>query len=380
MSNRDMLRVLLVLHELSPGAPSITLDAFEWMKKDVTVRTIAFDGGFLESRYRRLGRLDILPEWQPSWGRRLLRKWSLRRLRRDIAHFGPELLYVNSIASLTRASQLGIPGVPVLVHVHELESIVEPIVESDMNLLLTWPTRFIAVSHAVRALLVNAVGIPESKVALVYEFIRDDVLAIERVQREPAASQKQGPFVVGGAGAAFWRKGITLWLQMAAAMKRLLPERLLEFRWVGIVYDGDARMAKLEARKLGIENIVRFLPRLERPLDHFQEFDVFAMTSWEDPCPLVVLENMALGKPVVCFQGGGGAPEEVGSAGLVIPEFRPEMMAAAIAELAVDGARREHFGRMARSRVKDMFVASVQVPKLLDEMMQVAGRRSPPRV
>jgi len=270
--------------------------------------------------------------------------------------------------------------VPVLVHVHELESIVEPIVESDMNLLLTWPTRFIAVSHAVRALLVNAVGIPESKVALVYEFIRDDVLAIERVQREPAASQKQGPFVVGGAGAAFWRKGITLWLQMAAAMKRLLPERLLEFRWVGIVYDGDARMAKLEARKLGIENIVRFLPRLERPLDHFQEFDVFAMTSWEDPCPLVVLENMALGKPVVCFQGGGGAPEEVGSAGLVIPEFRPEMMAAAIAELAVDGARREHFGRMARSRVKDMFVASVQVPKLLDEMMQVAGRRSPPRV
>jgi hypothetical protein len=116
-----MPRVLLFLHEVSPRAPSVTLDAFEWMKKDVTVRTIAFGGGFLEDRYRQLGRLDILPTWQPTWGRRLLRKLSLRRLRRDIAQFRPELLYVNSIASLRRASQLGIRGVPVLAHVHELE-------------------------------------------------------------------------------------------------------------------------------------------------------------------------------------------------------------------------------------------------------------------
>jgi glycosyltransferase involved in cell wall biosynthesis len=380
MINRDMLRVLLFLHEVSPGAPSVTLDAFEWMKKEVTLRTIAFGGGFLEDRYRQLGRLDIVPTWQQTWGRRLLRKWSLRCLRRGIGQFRPELLYVNSITSLRRASQLGIRGVPVLVHVHELESFVEPVVESDLNLLLTWPARFIVVSQAVRNLLVNTVGVPVSKVALVYEFIRDDVLAIEGAQWDPTADRKGGLFVVGGAGADFWRKGITLWLQMAAALKRLLPERLLEFRWVGLIHDDDARKAKLEARKLGIENIVRFLPRIERPLDHFREFDVFAMTSWEDPCPLVVLENMALGKPVVCFQGGGGAPEEVGSGGLVIPAFRPEMMAAAIAQLVNDRARREHLGRMARSRVKEMFVVSVQAPRLLDEMIQVAARSTASRI
>jgi glycosyltransferase involved in cell wall biosynthesis len=254
-----------------------------------------------------------------------------------------------------------------------LESFVDPLAESDLNLLLTWPTRLVVVSNAVRELLVDRVGVPEEKVALVYEFIRDDVWAMGDASRRLAADQGPRPFVVGGAGADFWRKGISLWLQVAAILKELLPKRLLEFRWIGLVSDSDTRKAKLEARKLGIGDIVRFIPRIERPLDQFQEFDVFAMTSWEDPCPLVVLENMALGKPVVCFQGGGGAPEEVGSAGLIVPDFRPEMMAMAIAELARDDARREMLGTRARSRVKEMFLASVQVPKLLAEMRQTAA-------
>lgn len=373
MTHREGLRVLLFLHDLFPGAPSVALDAFEWMKNDVSLRTIAFGSGFLETRYRQLGPLHIMQTWQSTLRRRLQRTWSLARLRRNVAHFRPDLLYVNSIASLKRARQLAFGRVPVLVHVHELESFVEPVAESDLNLLLTWPTRFVVVSKAVRELLVDRVGVPEEKVALVYEFIRDDVLAMGDAGRGLAA-QGPRPFIVGGAGADFWRKGISLWLQMAAALRGFLPERLLEFRWVGLVSDGDTRKAKLEARKLGVADIVRFVPRIERPLDHFREFDVFAMTSWEDPCPLVVLENMALGKPVVCFQGGGGAPEEVGSTGLIVPDFRPEMMAAAIADLARDSDRRETLGTMARSRVKEIFVASVQVPKLLVEMRRTAAR------
>ena len=92
------------------------------------------------------------------------------------------------------------------------------------------------------------------------------------------------------------------------------------------------------------------------------------------------LGKYGAGQACDVLPGGGGAPEEVGSAGLVIPEFRPEMMAAAIADLAVDDTRREQLGRMARNRVRDMFVASVQAPKLLDEMMRVAARRTPSRI
>ena len=340
------------------------------------MQTISFDEGFLRDRYLRLGRLDIMPPWHAAFYRRLPRKRFLWRWRRIVSQFRPQLLYVNSVVMIQGARSLGVVDVPVLVHIHELDSFMKPFLESnrDRDLLLTWPTRFIAVSEAVRELLVKSMGIPEEKVGLVYEFIRDEVLSFGHPQPPSATDRRGRPFVIGGAGTPGWRKGVTLWLQTAAAVKRLLPGMALEFRWVGMMDNPYADTTRLEAKKLGVEDIVRFMPRMERPLDQFEEFDVFAMTSWEDPCPLVVLENMALGKPVVCFQRGGGAAEEVGNGGIVVPEFRPEMMAQAIAELAKDDSRREALGKIARSRVKEKFMVSVQAPKLLAEMRRTAAK------
>jgi glycosyltransferase involved in cell wall biosynthesis len=367
--------VLLVVHELFPGAPSVPLDAFEWIKPDVTLHTLALRGGFLEDRYRRLGRVDIVPAWERPLHRRLRRKWLLWRLRRTFVKFRPDVVYLNSIASLRPAKELHLPNVPVLLHIHELKSHVEPVLAESGTLLRDWPDRYVAVSDSVRTLFVKDLGIPEEKIACVYAFIRDGLTSISKEQNGPSLGEGRETFVVGGAGYPSWRKGITLWLQMAATLKGLVPTMPVEFRWVGMVDNETARDAKWEARELGIEDIVKFIPYTERPLDHYREFDVFAMTSWEDPCPLVVLENMALGKPVVCFAGSGGAAEEVGNAGVVVPEFSPEMMAAAVAELAHDSSRRKALGLEALSRVNRTFVASVQAPKLLNELQRTATAR-----
>jgi len=367
------LRVLLVVHELFPGSPSVPLDAFESLNERITLRTIALRGGPLEDRYRRLGRLDVLPAWDPSLHRRLLRRSFLWRLCRSLAKFRPHLLYVNSIVTLPPAKRLPLPNVPLLLHVHELESLFEPVVAAHGKLLREWPVRYVAVSEAVRKVLREDAGIAEDRIGLIHEFVRDDVLSESDSGHKSSTSETRRTFVVGGAGHPSWRKGISLWLQMALALRRLVPVLPIEFRWVGMVDNAPAQAARLEAKKLGVDDIVKFIPYCEQPVSEYRHFDVFAMTSWEDPCPLVVLENMALGKPVLCFAGGGGAPEEVGSAGIIVPEFNPQMMAAAVAELAEDSARRAKLGSEARSRVESMFLASVQVPKLFAEMLRVAG-------
>lgn len=375
MSSRigDPLRVLLIVHDLYPGAPSVPLDAFEWMKADVIVHTVALRGGFLEARYRRLGGVDIVPAWDLPLHQRLRRRWFLRRLRRKLAAFRPHLLYLNSVNSLHPASQLRLPDAPALLHVHELESYVDAVVAASGPLLREWPSRYVAVSEPVRSLLVKDAGIPEEKVGLVHSFIQDGVLSTTGGEAGAGARKDSRAFVVGGAGFPSWRKGITLWLQIAAALRRLAPALRAEFRWVGMVDNPEARAATLEAKKLGVDGMVKFVPRTEGPLDQYREFDAFAMTSWEDPCPLVVLENMALGKPVLCFAGSGGAPDEIGDCGVIVPEFCPEMMASAIVDLAGDPARREALGQEARRRVGRQFVASVQGPRLLDEMRRAAG-------
>jgi len=365
------LRVLLLLHQLDPGAPSVPIEAFENLRDRIDVLTIALRDGRLRARCEKLGPLVILPEWRPSLLLRIRRRLAVEGLRGTISRFSPDLLYVNSVAALEEAHSLPLPKKPVLLHVHELDSLVEPALRSWPELLLSWPDRYIAVSDCVRQFLVDVCGIPASKVACVHEFVGDQIVNLVESIRKEGSSQSK--LVIGGAGFPAWRKGISLWLQVAASVKRLLPEGSFECRWVGAVENQHLRLLQLEARKLGVEEVVRFLPSVADPYPHYAAFDVFAMTSWEDPCPLVVLENMALGKVVVCFSGGGGAPEVVGDAGIMIPEFNTEWMAEAIACLAAEPARRSRLGDSARHLVAQRFVSSVQSPKILAEIRRTAG-------
>jgi glycosyltransferase involved in cell wall biosynthesis len=173
--------------------------------------------------------------------------------------------------------------------------------------------------------------------------------------------------VIGGAGIPDWRKGTTLWLQMAAEVRRLVGPST-RFVWVGVPEWSDhtwyeGAKFRREAHLMGLDDMVEFIPPTPKPMEHFAGFDIFAMTSWEDPCPLVVLENMGLAKPVVCFAGGGGAPEVVGDTGVIIPDFDPQAMARAIADLAADPQQRARLGALARQRVLANFTDRVQVPK-----------------
>jgi glycosyltransferase involved in cell wall biosynthesis len=73
------------------------------------------------------------------------------------------------------------------------------------------------------------------------------------------------------------------------------------------------------------------------PQNYYQLFDVFALTSREDPFPLVALEAAVLGKPVICFRQAGGIPEWVeGNGGFCIDYADTAQMAVVINRLADD--------------------------------------------
>jgi glycosyltransferase involved in cell wall biosynthesis len=100
---------------------------------------------------------------------------------------------------------------------------------------------------------------------------------------------------------------------------------------------------------------------------------VFATTAWEDPCPIVVFENMLLGKPVACFANSGGAAEQVGDTGIVVEGFSPQKMAMGIADLLNDPDRRGRMGAAARRRVQENFTVNVQAPKILQQIREVVS-------
>src|SRR5271157_3686414 len=371
-------KVLLLLHELSrTGAPRIALDALVAMRDEVEVRTIAPVGGPLAEDCRAIGPLSIISQWLPGnvW-QRAYGRFERRRWFREFHRWAPDLIYINSVAALPIARWAPLPEVPAILHVHELHSHLEPIMRMYPDLMVQRPTRYLAVSEIVLQALVIECGIERNRIAVIHPFVSAQF--IDGASSNQTGRSADCDLVVGGSGAPGWRKGTTLWLQMAAEVRRLVGPSA-RFVWVGVPewpddawYEG-AKFRR-EAHLMGLDDMVEFIPPTPKPMEHFAGFDIFAMTSWEDPCPLVVLENMGLAKPVVCFAGGGGAPEVVGDTGVIIPDFDPHAMARAIADLAADPEQRARLGALARQRMLANFTDRVQVPKIRREIRLLVNR------
>src|SRR5271157_267656 len=371
-------KVLLLLHELSrTGAPRIALDALVAMRDEVEVRTIAPVGGPLAEDCRAIGPLSIISQWLPGnvW-QRAYGRFERGRWFRGLRRWAPDLIYINSVAALSITQWVPLPDVPTILHVHELHTEIMQVMKRCPDAMVSRPARYLAASEAVLRALVCECGINEDRIAVVHEFVPER--RINGVSNDGVRRPDDDTLVIGGAGMPHWRKGTTLWLQMAAEVRRLVGPSA-RFVWVGVPewpddawYEG-AKFRR-EAHLMGLDDMVEFIPPTPKPMEHFAGFDIFAMTSWEDPCPLVVLENMGLAKPVVCFAGGGGAPEVVGDTGVIVPEFDPLAMARAIADLAADPPDLARLGALARQRVLANFTDRVQVPKIRREIRLLVNR------
>ncbi|MGI4789436.1 MAG: glycosyltransferase family 4 protein [Janthinobacterium lividum] len=373
------IRVLLLIHELSPtGAPKVALSAFERFGDAIELRTLTYLGGPLEAGFSALGPVQTLVSY--GWpgmsaplgslvrfvGHRLLSLLKARLWAGPLRRWKPDIVYINSVAALLAARRFSLPPAPVLLHVHELDHVLVPFMDHSPYLLRDLPARYIAVSNAVAEALTERCGIAPERVAVIPAFV--DIPP----EFPPPPARKDTRFVIGGAGVINWCKGAQLWLLMAAEVKRLVGADKVRFVWVGVPDNEEGWQFEEMARKLLLTDDIEFVPFTRQPQAYYQQFDVFALTSWEETASLALLENMLLERPVICFAGTGGPREFVGAAGIVIQEFSPARMAEAIAALCADPLRRAELGKAARRRVLENFTTEAQAPHILEEIRQLA--------
>jgi glycosyltransferase involved in cell wall biosynthesis len=97
------------------------------------------------------------------------------------------------------------------------------------------------------------------------------------------------------------------------------------------------------------------------------ETDALVLPSWIEGLPLVVLEGMAVGQPVVAT-AVGGTPEAVvdGETGLLVPPRDVPALAGALEQLLGDDDLRRRLGEAGRSRVESHFAASAMTQRILE--------------
>lgn len=211
--------------------------------------------------------------------------------------------------------------------------------------------RIVAISCTVRDSLRRA-GIPESKIALVYDGV--DLTALRASASADPDATRRG-FGVGADGFLVVMVGhLRAWKGQHVLLDALglLDPAVLSRTTALLVGDLDSwnpsYAAELGARASAppLGSRVRLLGARDDAADLMRAADVLVHASTSpEPLGLVVLEGMALGRPVVASRLGGPAETVAPGTGLLFDPSRPEELAAHLDRLANDPALRDALGR-----------------------------------
>jgi glycosyltransferase involved in cell wall biosynthesis len=164
-------------------------------------------------------------------------------------------------------------------------------------------------------------------------------------------------------------KGQALLVEAVADLKRRGVEARLT-----IVGDGPA-LGDLRAlaAALAVADSVSFEGAVgqEQILGYYERADVFALPSFAEGIPVVLMEAMATGLPVVSTTIAG-IPELVddGASGFLVTPGRVDELAGALERVLAAGAEeRAEMGRVGRERVESEF-ATVRVAERLLELFR----------
>ncbi len=259
-------------------------------------------------------------------------------LSRSIADDRPDVVHLNSLYTTAEALVARAHRVPTLLHVHEM---VGPGWKgaAARRLAHGLATEVAGVSDAGAA----ALSTPRHAALTLREGVADGG-AVEPVARPRT--------VVGTVGVISPRKGTDVF---AAAARLVAAETdTVEFRVAGAAdnpLDREFAAARVaELRSLGVHYAERVDVRGE-----LRELDVFALPSRADPFPLVVLEAMAAGVPVVGSRVDGIAEQLADGAGVLVEPGDARALADAVLALHADPDRRRAIGLAGRERALSLY-------------------------
>jgi glycosyltransferase involved in cell wall biosynthesis len=227
--------------------------------------------------------------------------------------------------------------------------------------------RFIVVSRSLEHRLTADRGLSRRRVVLVANGVETDRLTPEARQRMAVPARRalgvdEATPLIGAAGRLVAQKGFG---DLVGAMRHVLarvPGARLAIAGEGPLR--DALAARARASGLSI-----LLPGFQADVSRFlAALDVLVIPSAREGFPMITLEGMALGLPIVATTIEGLVEQiEPDTNGLLVPPGDPAALGAAIARVLEDRALAERLGQAARRRA----VALFDVSRMLDATRRV---------
>ena len=311
-----------------------------------------------------VARVDDIANFTPFFFKLL---WRARRFRPDLIHANNEPLCNR--AALLVGKTLKIPTV---CHVRGTP---------DGSRMMPWAYRlvdhFIPVSHWISRGMQD-LGLPQSKRTVIYDGIALDALD---PNADPSAFRDAfdvpaEAFAVGLVGLLIPWKGQELFLDAAKQLRGEIPNlRMLIIGGTPDEYVGFERMLRQRVQDEGLADTVFFTGHVSDMPTVYAGLDV-AVSASTSPEPLgtMVIETMAMGRPLVAPNHGGAAEmAEHDKNALLFEPGNPDSLAEMIRRLHVEPGLGKRLGDAAREkalRTFDVQTHVAEVEKVYDLLLK----------
>ncbi|MDR4472689.1 MAG: glycosyltransferase family 4 protein [Nitrospira sp.] len=286
-----------------------------------------------------------------------------RQFRPDVVHTHK---YKDSILGSIVARYTGVPHVVRVVHgmpepFQGLRNVkMSAYMIADRFVTRRLVDKVIAVSSEIEQVLGRLYG--QGRLVCIHNGI--DLEAV-RVTTQRADKRKEWgvdgkAILIGTVGRLAPVKGHAVLLEAFRILSQFHPNVVLIF-----VGDGPLRVElEAEANRMGLGRTVIFSGHQEQSYDFINMMDVFVLPSLHEGIPMVLLEALALRRPVVASRVGG-IPEVLAHSysGVLVSPNNPEELATAIQSLIENPSKAVAFGSSGRSQVESEFSADLMATR-----------------
>ena len=361
-----MKNILFVSHDANRAGAQILLLRFLKLLKnhpDFKFSILLKEGGIIENEFEAIATTYF---WKPKidksqyslFGKIFNKITKNRSLKKDLleklAKQNFDLIVSNTLTNGDLLQKLSVLNVPISTYVHELEMGIQqyttPILLENT---LKFTKSYIACAESVRENLIQNHSIDATKIKVLPSLLPDSAVSFESSKSNIHSLRNkynipENAFLVGGMGTVDLRKGVDVFLQVANLLK---AKNDIYFLWVGgQSTEIEFKIFQIDKDRLGLRNVI-FQTSITNPLDYIDAFDIFFVSSREDPYPLVVLEAAILAKPIICFDKAGGAKDFVeNDSGFVVDYLDTNKVVKKIVELKDNPVLRKELGDSARKK------------------------------
>lgn len=195
----------------------------------------------------------------------------------------------------------------------------------------------------------------------------------EHVQATDFDRRFPGKNIIYSAGRLSEQKGFSYLIEAAAILKKKRDDLVF-------VISGEGKLLKTlqkQAHDAGLQGHVVFEGFTPDIYPSLKACDLFVLASLFEGMPNVVMEAMAMGKPVIATDVNG-VRELIkdGETGIVIPPRNPMLIAEAIEQLLCSPEKMNRFGRDGKERVCNFFTMELMINNLENHLLEKVKDKS----